>query len=110
MMDILEHFCHFEFKNLEEIELDLHLAYWKFSIHSLSKFLDEVLNNNFPKLCYLKLIAIPNDVILLENNEDIIEKISKLQSVKIEILDTSMNKSTKKSMQKWKWKIFKCFS
>ena len=83
--------------------------YGNLSIPSLSKFLD-VIDNNFPKLCYLKMIASPNDVILLENNEEIIEKISKLQSVKIEILDTSMNKSTKKSMQKWKWKIFKCFS
>ena len=109
-MDILQHFGHFQFKNLEEIELDLHLAYWKFSIPALSKFLDVVLNNNFPKLCFLKLIASPNDVILLENNEEITEKISELPSIKIAILNTSMNKSTKKSMQKWKGKIFKCFS
>jgi len=109
MVGILEHFCHFEFKNLEEIELDLHLAYWKFSIPSLSKFLD-VVNDNFPKLCYLKLIASANDVILLENNEEITEKISELPRVKIAILTTSMNKSTTKSMQKWQWKIFKCFS
>ena len=115
-MDILQHFGHFQFKNLEEIELDLHLAYWKFSIPALSKFLDVVLNNNFPKLCCLKLIASPNDVILLENNEEITEKISELQSanVKIEIVDNiSIKKSRRKkssSMQKWKWKILKCFS
>ena len=109
-MDILQHFGHFQFKSLEEIELDLHLAYWKFSIPALSKFLDVVLNNNFPKLCCLKLIASPNDVILLENNEEITEKISELPRVKIAILTTSMNKSTTKSMQKWKWKIFKCFT